>query len=648
MDKAENDAQLFEEYFDSEEEYFSPFITADSRNWGKSLPMKASLLAAFLLLLSFALSFSPQFAPLSMGLLIAVYFLAGIPSLIESIEDLSNFSINIDVLMTLAAFGSVLIGSPMEGGLLLVLFSLSGAMEELVTSKAKGAIKELHKLSPTKAWIINSSGAYLQKSVKDVKIGDKILIKSGEVIPLDGLVIEGASSVNLVHLTGENLPVTKKKGDIVPAGGKNLEGSLVVSVTHTSLDSTLAKIISLVTEAQDAKPALAQWFDKLSRRYATTIILAAAFFAAVLPWWLNIPFLGEEGGLYRSLAFLIAASPCALIIAIPIAYLSSLGIAARKGILLKGGITLDALASVKAIGFDKTGTLTTGNIICTHFEGDDEALAIAYAMEVNATHPIAKAIQNYAEAKQIKIASISHFKTQPGYGVEALTDKNIPVYLGNTEGIPEEILAPKLGQIDAIKATGQLIAIMTIGNEVYLFQFQDTPRPHAKEMLASLKSHSGLKLVMLTGDHPSAAKKIADEMGIDDFRAELKPEDKLRAISELAEKEPIAFVGDGINDAPALARATVGISMGKGGSRAAIDAADVVLLHDNLHSLEWLFNKAHETQTVVKQNLFIATLAIFIAAVPSLLGYVPLWVAVVMHEGGTLLVGLNGLRLLRK
>ena len=609
--------------------------------------MKAALLAALFLLLSFILSFSPYYAPLSMSLLIAVYFLAGIPSLIESIEDLLNLSINIDVLMTLAAFGSVLIGSPMEGGLLLVLFSLSGAMEDLVTSKAKGALRELHKLSPTKAWIIDESGAYLQRSIKDVLIGDKILIKSGEVIPLDGEVIEGASSVNLVHLTGENLPVTKKAGDTVPAGGKNLEGALVLRVTHTSRDSTLAKIIALVTEAQEAKPALAQWFDRLSQRYATAIIAAAAFFALILPWWLTIPFLGEGGGLYRALAFLIAASPCALIIAIPIAYLSALSVSAKKGILLKGGATLDALASIKTIGFDKTGTLTTGQIVCTGFEGDDEALALAYAMEVNATHPLAKAIQAYAERKKIKIASIREFKTRPGYGVEALSEKGERVFIGNTDGVAPEILAPKQAEIDRIKANGDLIALFCLGKQVFLFQFQDTPRPRAKETLFSLKHNQGLKLVMLTGDHERAAKRVADDMGIDDFRAGLRPEDKLRAITELAEKEPIAFVGDGINDAPALARATVGISMGKGGSRAAVDAADVVLLHDHLSSLDWLFKKAHQTQTVVKQNLLMATLAILVASLPALLGYVPLWVAVIMHEGGTLLVGLNGLRLLR-
>jgi heavy metal translocating P-type ATPase len=521
-------------------------------------------------------------------------------------------------------------------------------MEALVSAKAKDSLRALNKMAPTKAWVITEDGGYYQRSINEVKVGDLILIKSGEMIPLDGIVVEGASSVNLVHLTGENLPMTKKKGDTVPAGGRNLEGALRVQVTHTSHDSTLAKIITLVTQAEEAKPALAQWFDKLSRRYASTIIALAAFFAVFLPYWLNIPFLGEEGGIYRALAFLIAASPCALIIAIPIAYLSALSVAAKKGVLIKGGNIFDALATIKQIAFDKTGTLTTGELRCTGFEGDEALLSIAYALEVNANHPIAKAIQKYAEEKNVKPASITDFRTRPGYGVEAKTANGASVYVGNTDGIEPRLITQKLNEIETIKKEGDLIAIMRVDDRLYLFRFQDTPRPEAKKVLKSLSENRHLKLVMLTGDHKESAQKVAREMGVDDFRAEMKPEDKLRVVAELSEKEPLGFVGDGINDAPALARAAVGISMGRGGSRAAIDAADVILLHDDLERLDWLFGKAKQTESVVKQNLTIATLAIFIAAIPALLGFVPLWLAVIMHEGGTVIVGLNGLRLLKK
>jgi heavy metal translocating P-type ATPase len=642
------DPLLFEEYFEGGEEFYSPFITKETRSWAKGLSLKAALFAALLLLISFILSLNEAYTPLAMAVLVPVYFLTGIPSLIDSIEDILNLSLNIDVLMTLAAFGSVIIGSPIEGALLLVLFSISGAMEEAVTSKAKSSLKELHKLSPTKAWVLDDSGSYIQRSVKDIPAGVKILIKAGEVIPLDGVVLQGASSVNLVHLTGENLPVTKKEGDTVPAGGKNMEGSLVVLVTHTSRDSTLSRIIDLVTQAQDAKPRLQQWFDKLSQHYATGIIFLTLLFALTFPFLLHIPFLGETGSIYRSLAFLIAASPCALIIAIPIAYLSALSASAKKGVLLKGGITLDALAACKIMAFDKTGTLTTGEIKVKSTNAPPRAIEVAYALEINTTHPIAKAIQNFAEKQNLKPYPIKNFKSIPGYGIEAEADGK-KVMIGNSDYIlPQFKIPPELQkEIETIQNDGDLIAIMQWGEGIYYFRLEDTPRPQVLSTLKSLKKE-GLRLLMLTGDHYNAAQKIANDLDIDEFHADLKPEDKLKWISDLAEKSPLAFVGDGVNDAPALARATVGIGMGKGGSRAAIDAADVVLLQDNIDRLDWLFQKAHATQKVVKQNLFIATLAILAAAIPALAGLVPLWLAVVVHEGGTILVGLNGLRLLRK
>lgn len=315
----------FEEFFDlGLDESASPFIKKDSRNWGENLSLKAAAISAVLLFLSFFLSLHASTLPLSHLSLILVYFLVGIPSLIESIEDIISLEINIDVLMTLAAFSSVLIGSGIEGGLLLVLFAISHAMEDAVTAKAKSAINSLKKLSPTVASVIEEDGSLIERSIKDIDIGTLILIKAGQVIPLDGEVIEGTSSVNLVHLTGENLPITKEPGDTVPSGGRNLEGALTVKVSHSSSESTLARIIRLVTEAQEARPRLQRWFEGISRTYALSIIGLAAFFALSMPFALPISYLGEEGSLYRALAFLIAASPCALILAIPIAYLSAI------------------------------------------------------------------------------------------------------------------------------------------------------------------------------------------------------------------------------------------------------------------------------------------------------------------------------------
>jgi len=657
---------VFEEFFDlGLQETVSPFLTPEARLWSANLTLKSAIAAAFLLIITFVLSFFPTTLSLSHFLLIVIYFLAGIPSLIEAIEDLSAFEINIDVLMTLAAFSSVLIGSGMEGALLLVLFALSGAMEDAVTAKAKGAISSLHKLSPTKASVVEPDGRLIERSVKDIKVGTQILVKAGEVIPLDGEVIGGASSVNLVHLTGENLPVSKLIGDTVPAGGRNMEGSLTLTVTSTSAESTLSRIIQLVIQAQEARPALQRWFDKLSRGYAIAIILLALLFALTLPIFLGIPILGVEGSLYRAIAFLIAASPCALIIAIPIAYLSAVSICAKRGILLKGGITLDALARCHTVAFDKTGTLTLGNLL---FEGmvrigkgssdsltEQQALSIAYALEKNAVHPIAKAILDYYSRHQPQTAiHLENFKSVPGHGLEAialLPQGKVPVYIGNPDYIAAKLPPEFSGNLDIkiqeIQNRGELVAVLLVGSEIFLFRFRDALRPAMNETINALKAR-GYKTVMLTGDHQSNAKKIADELGIEDYYAELKPEDKLHHVTELAQKGGLAMVGDGVNDAPALARATVGICMGKVGSTTAIEAADVVLLHDNIELLDWLISKAHQTRAIVKQNVILATGAIIFASIPALAGWVPLWLAVVMHEGGTVLVGLNALRLLKK
>lgn len=650
---------FFEEFFQMGlRDVDSPFLTPRSRRWGAHLPLRAAFFAAFLLALAYTASFFAPALPLSHFFLIGVYFLAGIPSLIESIEDLASFQINIDVLMTLAAFGSVVIGSPLEGGLLLVLFSLSGAMEDAVTSKAQGAISSLHKLSPSKATVVEGSGIYIERALREIGVGTLILVKSGEVIPLDGDVVQGISSVNLVHITGENFPVTKRIGDSVPAGAMNLEGALTIRVAHTSSDSTLARIIKLVTQAQEAQPKLQRWFDALSKRYATTIITLAILFAAALPFIWTMPFLGHGGSIYRALAFLIAASPCALIISIPIAYLSAVSICAKKGILLKGGVILDALASCSIIAFDKTGTLTTGELTCLDMvaldlaspQDAEQALAAAYAMEINAVHPIAKAICNYAQSKNIKPCPIVDFRTIPGYGLEAKMDGQL-IYIGHWEYILPKLSPQKAAALQKIvesyKDQGELLAVLLLAEAVYVFRFRDTLRPHMKETLDALRKESGMRLLMLTGDNVESAKKIAQEMSITEFHANLRPEDKLRIVGELSEKHGLAMVGDGINDAPALARATVGIGMGKVGSGAAIDAADVVLLHDNIERLNWLLQKSFQTERVVRQNLILATAVIFAASIPALGGFVPLWLAVVVHEGGTVLVGLNGLRLLK-
>lgn len=636
----------YDEFFASGmEESISPFLTPKSQGWGKNLPLKGSILAAFLLLGAFIAHFVPSQHNLSNQLLLLTYFFAGTPALIGALEDLLAFEINIDILMTLAAFGSILIGSGMEGALLLVLFSLSGSMEQAVRARAKGAITALQELAPTKAWILDDTGELFERSVHDVKLGMRLLVKAGQVVPLDGKIIDGISTVNLVHLTGENQPIPKKAGDTVPAGARNLEGALTVEVTHTSGDSTLARIIALITSAQEAKPRLQRWLDTISHRYAISIILLSLLFAVTLPWFTTLPYLGTEGALYRALTFLIAASPCALIIAIPIAYLSAISSCARKGVLLKGGIILDALARCSHIALDKTGTVTEGTLTCVEAEGmDGDALRLAYALEQNAVHPIAHAICAYAKEKGATPLRVESFRNVPGYGIEG-TYQGKAVKIGNVEWI--EPTPEIVKKIVSIEEKGEIYTLFSWGERVHLFHFKDQVRPGIGATLAELKRR-GVTSTMLTGDHRASAEAVAKEAGITDVQAELRPEDKLAWIGEMAQKTSLAMVGDGINDAPALARATVGISMGKVGSHTAVDASDIVLLQDNIELLGWLFEKAQKTVRIVKENVLLAGGVILLATIPALLGWVPLWLAVILHEGGTVVVGLNALRLLKR
>lgn len=639
------------------EESASPFLTPLARRISKNFQLKASILSSVLLAISYALSMRAEFFSLSIILLATVYFIVGVPALINAVEDIVlRKDCNIDVLMTLAAFGAIFMGSGFEGALLLVLFALSGAIEDSVSLKAKNALIELHKIVPVKAYLLED-GELHERAIQDVAIDALVLVRAGEVVPLDGIVVDGASMVSLVHLTGESVPVRKIAGDVVPSGARVIDGSLTVKVTHVSQDSTVSRIVQLITRAQGTKPVLEQWFDKFSRRYALTIISLFAFFAVSFPVLFGMDFLGKEGSIYRSLAFLITASPCALILAVPIAYLSALGACARRGIVLKGGRVLDALEMSRVVAFDKTGTLTLGELTLDDIAGPfeqvsltkNEVLALAAALERNAVHPIAKAIVKTSQDKGLILQQVQDVQVIPGYGVEGVI-ANKHVYIGDSirasSKLSQEASQDLLARAKAVQKEGNIVACMVIENAAFLLVFSDKARPGIKRMLDALK-HSGRKLVMLTGDHFDSAQIIAQQVGLDTFEADLKPEDKLARIAQLSELEGLAMVGDGINDAPALARATVGICMGQVGSATARGAADVILLHDNIELLDWLFSKAAQTRTIVKQNLFIAIVAILCGTIPALAGFLPLWLAVIVHEGGTVLVGLNAIRLLK-
>ncbi|MBS0648226.1 MAG: cadmium-translocating P-type ATPase [Verrucomicrobia bacterium] len=635
----------FDEFFASNrEETVSPFLTPRSRKWGKNLPFRTALFAGLLLACSFVFSFYSS--PTSLFLLTAVYFLVGTPALINALKDLSNFEINIDVLMTLAAFLSVIIGSELEGALLLVLFELSASMENMVTQKTRSSVLSLHKLSPRVAWIIGEDGVIYQKALGEITTGACILVKAGEIIPLDGQVIEGRSYVNLVHLTGESQPIAKAIGDEVPAGAGNLDGTLTIRVTRTSGDSTVSRIIKLITQAQDSKPKVEQFLDRFGKYYATTIILLSLCFAIALPLFWGLPYLGPEGGIYRALAFLIAASPCALILATPTAYLSAISSCARRGILPKGGITLDAVANCTTIALDKTGTLTTGKLTCTGIQqiagsplDSSLAIAIAASLERHAVHPIAEALTDYAKSKNIQTLPVENFRSIAGYGLEGTIGSH-PAVIGQKEFIQEK-------SQEKIPLTETIATYLWVQGSLFAFYFTDTLRNEAPKVISELKKQN-LRVIMLTGDHQASAHTVASQLGITEVSADLRPEDKLKKVTELVEEAPLMMVGDGINDAPALARATVGISMGKIGSATAVDASDIIFINDDISLLSWLYKKAQQTQRILRENITLALSVILFATTPALLGWVPLWIAVILHEGGTVLVGLNSLRLLKK
>jgi Zn2+/Cd2+-exporting ATPase len=650
----------FDEFFQSGlEEVGSPFLTEQSRTWARNLPLKASLMGAGLLCVAFAMSFVHPLRPVGWLCLALVYLLVGTPKLIDAIDDLLNLELNIEVLMTLAAFLSVLIGSAMEGGLLLVLFAVSGSLEELVAAKAKGAVRGLVELTPSTVTVIGDGGEVRKSPVREIAAGTQILIKAGEVVPLDGKVTAGASSVSLTCLTGESLPVPKMIGSEVPAGATNLEGSLTLEVLRTSSDSTVARIIQLITEAQAARPRFQRWLDRAGKGYATGIIFLSFLLALILPWTTPLAYLGEGGSIYRALAFLIAASPCALIIALPVAYLSALSACARSGALLKGGITLDALASCKAIAFDKTGTLTTGELSFLGIEalgktdgmGAEEALMAAIALERHVVHPIASSLLRHHTGP---LPAVQDLRAIPAYGVEGrveLGGAQIETFVGRigylTERLEPAQLVSYQDRANQLEGQGLHLSALLVGGSLFLLKFKDIPRQGTSGVLSALRSKLRLRLLMLTGDHECNAREVAGELGIVEYYANLGPHDKLKHVSELASRQGLAMVGDGINDAPALARATVGISMGKIGSHAAIEASDVVLLQDNLTLLPCLWQKARRTMAIVKQNVLLALVAIVGASIAALCGWLPLWAAVTLHEGGTVIVGLNSLRLLR-
>lgn len=629
------------------EESASPFLTEPGRKIAKNLDLKVACFAALLLLVAFLL----HSGPISDIFLLFVYVIVGVPALINSIDDLTRKKeLNIDVLTTIAAFSAYFLDSDFEGALLLVLFTIAGALESTVTLQTKNALSLVHSLAPTMAYVTDSRRQVKEKAVDDVSVGTHIRIRTGELVPLDGVIIEGTGALSFAHLTGEVHPIRKAVGDEVPSGAQLMEGALIIRVTHTKSDSTAARIIELMTKAEQSKPKLEREFDRFGRIYALAIIGLSICSIFAMHIVMQVPYWGVEGSIYRSLAFLITASPCALILAVPISYLSTLGVCAKKGAIMKGGVVLDAMNACNAIALDKTGTLTQGELSLETIEfvrndahvTKDEVLALAASLEQNAVHPIARAICTAAAGMQLY--HVDGIKVAPGIGVEGDVSANghtTHLFIGlNPHGSTST-------RTKAAQATGKVVAVFISPTVEAVFILEDKLRPGAKGAIEQLKKELQ-HVFMFTGDAQEAARKIATQLDIHEWCAQLTPEGKLEKIDALSKSYGLIMCGDGMNDAPALARATVGISMGKIGAAAAKQAADCILLQDELSLIPWLLKKAAKTRTIVRQNLTFALIAIVITSIPALSGVLPLWLAILFHEGSTVLVSLNALRLFRK
>ena len=582
-----------------------------------------------------------------------ISFLAGglLPAK-RAMQSLLAGKLDIDLLMVLAAVAAALVGESRDGAILLCLFSLAGTLESYALGSTKKAVVALMKLRPDEADCLLPSGEIKKVAVEQLIINDVVLIRPGDRIPVDGKISLGESSVDQSTITGESVPIDKMTGDIVFAGTVNGYGVLQVRVTQTASHSTLARMITLVTEAQAKRSPSERFSDWFGERYTLVVLLGSVlglvgFLIAGFP-------LAEA--LYKAATLLVVASPCAIVISVPAAILSALASSARKGMLFKGGAALETFAHVDTIAFDKTGTLTTGKMVVMKMEAmqvsESELLRIAKALEVHSEHPLAQSVLTYAQEHNTSELIALNARAVPGKGMLAEID-------GRTYGAGNKALLISVGvtlddaanaRIEQYEAQGYTTILIASDTLLGIFAIADSVRTSAKEAIAALRESGIIRIVMITGDNTRAAHHIARTVGIDekDVYAELLPEDKVRVIEDLKKVGKVAFVGDGVNDAAALVTSQVGIAMGTMGSDVALEAADVALLSDNLLKLVQARHLSQKTNRIIKQNLLFALSILFVMVLVTIFWYLPLPLGVIGHEGGTLLVVLNGLRLLLK
>ncbi len=611
------------------------------------------------------------------------YVFGGWYGIKESLAAVREPAVEIDLLMIIAALGALYIGAPFEGAMLLFLFSLSGVLEEYAIGRSRTAIKSLVGMRPESAQVLRD-GTETTTPIDDVEVGDVFVVRPGERLPLDGVVASGQSTVDQSSLTGESVPVTKDPGDEVFSGTINETGSLEVRVTREATESAISRLITMVEEAQEKRAPTQQLIDRFEQPYVLGVFAMTAVAIALPIALLNHSF---EPTFYRAMTLMVAASPCAVIISTPAAVLSAISAGGRQGVLFKGGEHIETAGNVDAIAFDKTGTLTEGNTRLTdvgargdalstdggavgsdlHADSalennslaDDRLLAIAAAVQSRSEHHLGEATVEAAQERSLEVPDASDFEAVVGKGVHA-TVEGQTIHIGNPRYV-ETVLGDRqidgretgLDAVHDLEDNGKTSVLVVSETDEGLrvlgwLAFTDTIRPDATEMIEQLRERGVEQIVMLTGDNVRVAEYIADELGIDEVYAELLPEEKVDHIEALQEcHEAVAMVGDGVNDAPALATADISVGMGGAGTDVALETADIVLMSDKLDRLPYAFALSKETRRTLYINFSIAFGAIAIMIVAILTAGIPLPVAVVGHEGSTVLVSLIGLRLLR-
>ncbi|OKO92191.1 Cadmium-transporting ATPase [Geobacillus proteiniphilus] len=584
----------------------------------------------------------------------AAILIGGYSLFIKGFKNLVRLNFDMNTLMTVAILGAAAIGEWGEGATVVILFAISEALERYSMDKARQSIESLMDIAPKEA-LIRRGNEEMMVPVDDIQVGDIMIVKPGQKLAMDGIIIKGTSTLNQAAITGESVPVAKTVGDEVFAGTLNEEGLLEVKVTKRVEDTTLSKIIHLVEEAQAERAPSQAFVDRFAKYYTPAIIIFALLLAVIPPL-----FMGADWSewIYRGLAVLVVGCPCALVISTPVAIVTAIGNAAKNGVLIKGGIYLEEAGSLKVIAFDKTGTLTKGvpsvTDVVTYNGDENELMTITAAIEKGSQHPLASAIIRKAEEDGLNFndLSVEEFQSITGKGVKAKVN-NAMYYVGSPglfeELLPNGIQSEIKEQITTLQTQGK--TVMALGTEkeiLALIAVADEIRESSKEVIRKLHQVGIEKTVMLTGDNQRTAEAIGKQVGVSDIKADLLPEDKLNFIKELRDKhQSVAMVGDGVNDAPALAASTVGVAMGGAGTDTALETADIALMSDDLSKLPYTIKLSRKALAIIKQNIIFS---LGIKALSLLLivpGWLTLWLAVFADMGATLLVTLNSMRLLK-